>query len=92
MPATYRQFCKLENALTTMDIYRSLFMVGLIFRAEAEVKTLSEESMGRCQHLIKHCFSGMMSDKSRYLNHSGYQEEDYEEFISKFNFDHEVTF
>lgn len=33
-----------------------------------------------------------MNDKSRVLNLSGYQEEDYEEFISKFNFDHEVTF
>lgn len=75
-----------------MDTYRSLFMVGLIFRAESEVKALSEESTGRCLYLIKYCFSGLMNDKSRVLNLSGYQEEDYEEFISRFNFDHEVTF
>ena len=33
-PCTYRELLKLENAMTTMDVHRSMFMVGLIFRAE----------------------------------------------------------
>jgi hypothetical protein len=69
-----------------------MFMVGLIFRAEVEIKALSEESTGRGLFLIKQCFSGVIGEKSRLLKYSGYHEEDYEDFISKFNFDHEVTF
>ena len=92
MPATSRQLIKLEESNTTMDMYRSMFMVGLIFKAELEVKTVSEESLGRALFLIKKCFTTVMNDKARILRCSGFQDEDYEEFISKFNFDHEVTF
>lgn len=75
-----------------MDIYRCMFMVGLVFKAEVEVKVIGEESIGRCLYLIRTCFSGVIHEKSRILNCSGYDEHDYEDFISKFNFDHEVTF
>lgn len=92
MPATFRQLSRLEDSSTTMDIFRSMFMVGLIFRAEVEVKAVSEESIGRGLFLIKQCFAEVMTEKSRMLRCSGFSEEDYEEFISKFNFDHEVTF
>ena len=46
-----------------MDIYRSMFMTGLIFRAEVEIKAISEESMGRCLYLIKTCFSDIINQK-----------------------------
>jgi hypothetical protein len=92
VPATFRELSKMETASATMNIYRAMFMVGLIFRAEVEVKAISEESIGRCLFLIKHCFSGIIAEKSRVLLCSGYREEDFEDFISKFNFDHEVTF
>ena len=63
-------------------------MVGLIFRVEVEAKMISEESIGRCLFLIRSSFSGIIHEKSRILLCSGYLEEDYEEFINKFNFDH----
>jgi len=59
-PITYRELSKLENSHVTMDIFRCMFMVGLVFKAEVEVKVISEESIGRCLFLIRTIFSGII--------------------------------
>jgi hypothetical protein len=43
VPETLKQFLHLERVSTSMDILRGFFVTGLIFKAETEIKGITEE-------------------------------------------------
>lgn len=66
-------------------------MIGLIYRVECHLYSLEEDVKNRVTELIRACFSGTINEKIKMLKSSGYEEKDYEKYITKFSFDHEIT-